>query len=96
MGGVVGFPSGPVGEESACSSGDLRWIPGSGEAGGRRLGSPVQAPPGEQMGEMDCCELSWAKGKGAKDRRHLKTWDRMNSETPGSEFRSQPYHLLPL
>ena len=51
------------------------WV-GSLDRGGRRQetgepnlrSGPGQAPTGEQMGEVDCSELGWAKGKGAKER----------------------------
>ena len=37
-----GFPGGSEGAESACSAGDLGWIPGSGRSPGEGNGNPFQ------------------------------------------------------
>ena len=36
------FPRSSVGKESACSAGDLGWIPGSGRSPGEGNGNPLQ------------------------------------------------------
>ena len=38
----VGFPCGSAGKESACSVGDLGWIPGMGRSPGEGKGYPLQ------------------------------------------------------
>ena len=38
----MGFPSGSVGKESACSSGELRQISGLGRSSGEGNGNPLQ------------------------------------------------------
>ena len=40
--GDMGFPGGSDGKESACSAGDLGWIPGSGISPGEGNGNPLQ------------------------------------------------------
>ena len=35
----MGFPGGSVGKESACSAGDMGWIPGSGRSSARKHGN---------------------------------------------------------
>ena len=40
--GDRGFPGGLVGKESACSVGDLAWIPGLERSPGERKGYPLQ------------------------------------------------------
>ena len=42
---ITGFPGGPAGKESACSAGDLGWIPGLGRFPWKRerLPTPVLA-----------------------------------------------------
>ena len=39
---TLGFPGGSVGKESACSSGDMGQIPGTGRSPGRAHGIPLQ------------------------------------------------------
>ena len=39
---ILGFPSGLNGKESACSAGDLGWIPGLGRSPGGGRGNPLQ------------------------------------------------------
>ena len=36
------FPDRSVGKESACNSGDLSWVPGSGRSPGEGIGYPFQ------------------------------------------------------
>ena len=40
--GLMGFPGGSDGKESACNAGDLGLIPGSGRSPGERNGYPFQ------------------------------------------------------
>ena len=40
--GILGFPGGSDSEESACNSGDLCSIPGSGRSPGEGNGHPLQ------------------------------------------------------
>ena len=40
--GILGFPGGSNGKESACSAGDLGSIPGLGRFPGERNGNPLQ------------------------------------------------------
>ena len=42
MNAVLGFPGGADSEESACNSGDLSLIPGSGRSPGEGNGTPLQ------------------------------------------------------
>ena len=39
---LLGFPGGSLGEESACSAGDLGLTPGSGRSPGEENGYPLQ------------------------------------------------------
>ena len=39
---TLGFPSGLVGKESTCNTGDLGLIPGSGRSPGEENGNPLQ------------------------------------------------------
>ena len=39
---VLGFPGGSEVKASACSEGDLGWIPGSGRSPGEGNGNPLQ------------------------------------------------------
>ena len=48
----VGFPCGSAGEESACSVGDLGWIPGLGRSPREGNGYPLQYSGLENS--MDC------------------------------------------
>ena len=74
MGDVVGLPRRLRGVRNPPAVQET-WV-GSLDRGGRRQetgepnlrSGPGQAPTGEQMGEVDCSELGWAKGKGAKER----------------------------
>ena len=40
--GILGFPGGSDGKESACNAGDLGSIPGSGRSPGEGNGNPLQ------------------------------------------------------
>ena len=42
LGHRLGFPDSSVGKESACNSGDLGSIPGSGRSAGEGKGYPLQ------------------------------------------------------
>ena len=52
MNAVLGFPGGADSEESACNSGDLSLIPGSGRSPGEGSGDPFQYSCLENP--MDC------------------------------------------
>ena len=39
---IWGFPGGSDGEESACNTGDLDLVPGSGRSPGEGNGNPLQ------------------------------------------------------
>ena len=41
--GVMGFPSGSAGKESACNAGDPGSIPGLGRSSGEGIGYPLQS-----------------------------------------------------
>ena len=47
----LGFPGGSDGKESACSAGDLGWLPGSGRSPGEGDGNPLLFLPGESHGQ---------------------------------------------
>ena len=45
----LGFPGGADGKESACSTGDLGSIPGSGKSPGEENGNPLQGSCWENL-----------------------------------------------
>ena len=57
--GLLGFPCGSAGKESACSVGDLGSIPGLGRSPGGGKGCPLQYPGLENS--MDCVDRGVAK-----------------------------------
>ena len=50
---ALGFPGGSDGKESACNTGHLGWIPGSGSSPGEGNGNPLQC---------SCLENAMEKG----------------------------------
>ena len=42
LGGIMGFPGGSAGKESACNAGDLGSVPGLGRSPGEGKGCPLQ------------------------------------------------------
>ena len=57
--GILGFPGGSDGKESACNAGDLGSIPGSGRFPGERNSYPLQYSGLENP--MDCIVRGVAK-----------------------------------
>ena len=65
-----GFPSSPVGKESACSAGDLGSIPGLGRSAGEGNGNPLQYP---------CLEILMDRGAWwAAVHEVAKSWARLS------------------
>ena len=48
----MGFPGDSDGKESACNTGDLGLIPGSGRSPGERIGYPLQYPQASLVVQM--------------------------------------------
>ena len=66
----LGFPGGSVGEESACSAGDLDLIPGLGRCPAGEHGNPLQYPGLERpLGQrsLASCSLSGRKESGTTE-----------------------------
>ena len=62
--GKQGFPGGLAGKESACSVGDLGWIPGLGRSSGEGKGYPLQCsglenPVDRMYSPRGCKESDW-------------------------------------
>ena len=70
--GLVGFPSGSAGEESACNEGNLGLTPGLGRSSGERKGYPLQYSGLENS--MDCIVHGVAKSRIKLSNQHLNTW----------------------
>ena len=57
--GIVGFPGGSEGKESACNAGDLGSVPGLGRSLGEGNGYPLQySPPGKSHGQRSVAGYS--------------------------------------
>ena len=73
-----GFPGGSDGKESACNSGDLGSVPGSGRSPGEGVGNPLQ---------YSCLENFMDRGTWrATVHGVTKSWTRLSDLTPSLHF----------
>ena len=88
---VKSFPQSSVGEESACSAGDLGSIPGSGRSTGEGIGYPLQyswaSLVAQLVKNLPAMWETWVRSLGWED-----PWRRERLPTP--VFRSGEFHGL--